>query len=545
MKVWHKILVPSIVAIVFLLGLGGISVALMARQGVALSTLVKTRGGAVTLAVAAFQETGYVQASTYRTHLMAETLGEGALKEALAEHHKRLDALGKRAAEYLALPGLEAQERTLVQDALKTLADFRKHTDEAVTQSISDPPAARTALMAADREFQAFGKNFTALVELQSKLAAVSTEQGAVDVRNMLLSILAIAVFAAVASLATALLMARRVVRPLQRAAMTAGDIARGDLSAAIEVHGRDETADLLRAQARMQEDLRRLVSDVATGARSVADTTAQIAGGNVDLSQRTEEQASTLEETASSIEELTSTVQHNADNARQASAFAHEASGVARRGGEAVGEVVRTMSGISQSSRRIADITGVIDGIAFQTNLLALNAAVEAARAGEQGRGFAVVAAEVRSLAQRSAEAAREIKGLIGASLQEVDVGARQVDAAGRTMQEVVAAVQKVSDLIEEIAAASAEQSAGIQQVNQAVSQMDQVVQQNAALVEEATAATASLQEQAARLVQMVARFRLTDVEPAEPGAGPARPGRGGAPRLPAVDDTPMLAAA
>jgi methyl-accepting chemotaxis protein len=248
----------------------------------------------------------------------------------------------------------------------------------------------------------------------------------------------------------------------------------------------------------------------VVAGARSVADTSAQIAQGNQDLSQRTEMQASTLEETASSMEELTSTVHASADNARQASALAVGASQVARKGGDAVGQVVSTMGGITEASRRIADIIGVIDGIAFQTNILALNAAVEAARAGEQGRGFAVVAAEVRSLAQRSADAAREIKGLIGNSVEKVEAGTRLADAAGETMKEVVASITRVSDLIADIAAASQEQSSGIAQVNTAINQMDAVVQQNATLVEEAAAAAESLTRQASVLLQAAAWFKV-----------------------------------
>jgi methyl-accepting chemotaxis protein len=263
-----------------------------------------------------------------------------------------------------------------------------------------------------------------------------------------------------------------------------------------------------------MQENLRSLVGDVAAGAHTVSDSSAQIAQGNLDLSQRTEEQASTLEETASSMEELTSTVTQNAENARQASQLAVSASDVARKGGQVVGQVVATMNGISESSRKIADIIGVIDGIAFQTNILALNAAVEAARAGEQGRGFAVVAAEVRNLAQRSAAAAKEIKTLIGDSVDKVQAGTKLVDAAGKTMEEIVGSVKKVSDLIAEIAAASQEQSSGIGQVNTAVTHMDQVVQQNASLVEEATAATESMKEQASALLQVVSRFRLRGAE-------------------------------
>jgi methyl-accepting chemotaxis protein len=261
-----------------------------------------------------------------------------------------------------------------------------------------------------------------------------------------------------------------------------------------------------------MTEHLRSLVGEVASGARTVSESSEQIAQGNLELSQRTEEQASTLEETASSMEQLTATVNQNTDSARQASQLAVGASGVAREGGEVVGQVVATMAGISAASRQIADIIGVIDGIAFQTNILALNAAVEAARAGEQGRGFAVVAAEVRNLAQRSATAAKEIKTLIGNSTEKVDAGAKLVDAAGRKMGEIVQAVKQVSDLVADIAAASEEQSSGIRQVNTAISQMDGVVQQNASLVEEAAAATESMKEQAALLWRAVDRFKLQD---------------------------------
>jgi methyl-accepting chemotaxis protein len=246
-----------------------------------------------------------------------------------------------------------------------------------------------------------------------------------------------------------------------------------------------------------------------------VAESSAQIAQGNLDLSQRTEEQASTLEETASSMEELTATVNQNAEHAREANQLTADASGVAARGGTVVGNVVRTMTGISESSRRIADIIGVIDGIAFQTNILALNAAVEAARAGEQGRGFAVVAAEVRSLAQRSATAAKEIKTLIGDSVDQVEAGTRLVHDAGETMQDIVSSVQKVTALVAEIASASQEQSQGIAQVTAAVSQMDQVVQQNATLVEEATAATESMKEEAAALLRAVRRFHIGQEAP------------------------------
>ena len=310
-------------------------------------------------------------------------------------------------------------------------------------------------------------------------------------------------------------LITASITSPISEGVAAAQRVAGGDLSVGVLANGRDETARLLQALSEMTHNLRTLVGEVASGAHTVADTSAQIAQGNLDLSQRTEEQASTLEETASSLEELTSTVQQNAHNARQASQLAVGASEVARKGGQVVSQVVSTMTGISESSRKIADIISVIDGIAFQTNILALNAAVEAARAGEQGRGFAVVAAEVRSLAQRSAAAAKEIKVLIGDSVNKVDAGTKLVDAAGRTMEEIVASVKQVTELIAEIAAASQEQSAGIEQVNTAVTQMDQVVQQNASLVEEATAATESMKEQAGSLLQIVSRFNLGAHQP------------------------------
>ncbi len=335
--------------------------------------------------------------------------------------------------------------------------------------------------------------------------AAAAAESGRVTALMALVIGLAVS-----AGIGVGFIVTRGITLPIRAAVSVSQRVAAGDLTVQVRGGGRDETGQLLQAISDMTLNLRTLVGEVASGAHTVSDTSAQIAQGNIDLSQRTEEQASTLEETASSMEELTSTVTQNADNARQASQLAVGASEVARKGGQVVGQVVSTMTGISQSSRKIADIISVIDGIAFQTNILALNAAVEAARAGEQGRGFAVVAAEVRNLAQRSAAAAKEIKTLIGDSVDKVEAGTKLVDAAGKTMEEIVTAVNKVSNLVAEIAAASQEQSSGIEQVNTAVTQMDQVVQQNASLVEEATAATESMKEQAASLLQVVSRFQL-----------------------------------
>ncbi|SEB09149.1 methyl-accepting chemotaxis protein [Variovorax sp. YR216] len=300
------------------------------------------------------------------------------------------------------------------------------------------------------------------------------------------------------------------ITRPLRRAVTAAQAVASGDLSIKIEADSRDETGQLLLALNDMNASLIQIVGEVRTGTDTIATASGQIATGNQDLSSRTEQQASSLEQTAASMEELTGTVKQNADNARQANQLALSASQVAIRGGSVVGEVVGTMDSINSSSRKVVDIIGVIDGIAFQTNILALNAAVEAARAGEQGRGFAVVASEVRNLAQRSAAAAKEIKTLIGDSVERVEEGTRQVAEAGRTMEEIVESVKRVTDIMGEIAAASQEQTSGIEQINQAITQMDQVTQQNAALVEQASAAAGSLQDQASQLSRAVGVFKL-----------------------------------
>ena len=308
------------------------------------------------------------------------------------------------------------------------------------------------------------------------------------------------------------LTVTRSIVRPLQQGQQAAESIADGDLTHPITASGNDETGQLLQALSTMQSRLATIVGNVRYSAEGVATASAEIASGNNDLSARTEQQASALEETAASMEELGSTVRQNADNARTANQLAMSASTVAQQGGDVVAEVVDTMKGINDSSRKIADIISVIDGIAFQTNILALNAAVEAARAGEQGRGFAVVAGEVRSLAQRSAEAAKEIKGLIGTSVERVERGTALVDKAGATMTEVVSAIRRVTDIMGEISAASSEQSQGVSQVGEAITQMDQATQQNAALVEQSAAAADSLKTQAGQLVDAVAVFRLSD---------------------------------
>ncbi|MBY0573701.1 MAG: MCP four helix bundle domain-containing protein [Undibacterium sp.] len=313
-----------------------------------------------------------------------------------------------------------------------------------------------------------------------------------------------------VLGLVLAIWLAKIVARPLQDALGMAQSIAGGDLTTSLEAQSTCETGQLIQALSEMNSSLFSVVSEVRNSTEQINNAATEIAGGNLDLSHRTEEQSSALQTTAASMEEITSTIKHNSDNARQANILSKTATTIAEKGGSVVSEVVATMSSINESSRKIVDIISVIDGIAFQTNILALNAAVEAARAGEQGRGFAVVASEVRNLAQRSASAAKEIKELINDSVEKVGQGSRLVDTAGSTMQEVVESVKRVSDIISEITAAGQEQSTGVEQINTSIMAMDSVTQQNSALVEQAAAAAASLQEQSAKLVEAVSVFNI-----------------------------------
>ncbi|MDC8758111.1 methyl-accepting chemotaxis protein [Janthinobacterium fluminis] len=376
----------------------------------------------------------------------------------------------------------------------------------------------------------------------QAKLAGTEAEAVYSHAQTLMLTLGSIAIL--VGAL-VAWFITRSITRPINAAVAVAETVASGDLSSTIHVNSSDETGRLLGALKAMNDSLLKVVGQVRSGTDTIANASNEIAAGNLDLSARTEEQASSLEKTASSMEELTSTVKQNADNARQANQLAQSASEVATRGGAIVSEVVETMGTINASSRKIVDIIGVIDGIAFQTNILALNAAVEAARAGEQGRGFAVVASEVRNLAQRSAGAAKEIKDLIAASVANVDAGSKLVNDAGQTMGDIVDSIQRVTDIMGEITSASQEQTSGIEQINMAIAQMDEVTQQNAALVEEAAAASQSMQEQAASLADVVDFFK-TGAGAAAPRPAPvkAAPRPAAAPRAPARPALPAAPA-
>ncbi len=416
-----------------------------------------------------------------------------------------------------ALDKITARQVTAVgQKKVKVIDDARLAFDTSKAQFLALIKAGNSS--AADdyvlRKITDTQNNYLALARAfaDSQDAQLQAE-GAQAVADGALAIqvtLACSLAAVLAAIILGYLMARSIVKPRTEAVRGAENVAAGDLTTRIEPHSRDETGQLMQALRKMNDNLVEIVGGVRRGTESITTASGEIASGNLDLSARTEQQAGSLEETASAMEEMTSTVRQNADNARQANQMAVSASEVALQGGQIVGRVVDTMDEINQSSRKIVDIIGVIDGIAFQTNILALNAAVEAARAGEQGRGFAVVATEVRSLAQRSAAAAKEIKSLIDDSVGKVEVGSALVAQAGATMEQVVSSVRGVTDIVAEISAASAEQSSGIEEINRAITQMDESTQQNAALVEQAAAAAKAMQEQAGCLTQSISIFKL-----------------------------------
>ena len=408
----------------------------------------------------------------------------------------------------------EPEERAIYPEASKAIDAFLAEHPKILALSRQNKDVEARTLMKGEST-----KSYRQMIDLLDKLVDVNNRGSDISSKtaddtyaSARIWIIGMLVVCVVAALALAIWIARLISQPLGEAVKVARQVADGDLTADIRQNSNDETGQLLGALKLMNDNLLRIVSSVRTGTDTIATASSEIATGNMDLSSRTEQQAGSLEETASAMEELTSTVKQNADNARQANQLAVSASAVAVQGGNVVGQVVDTMGSINESSRKIVDIISVIDGIAFQTNILALNAAVEAARAGEQGRGFAVVASEVRSLAQRSAAAAKEIKVLINDSVEKVGNGSKLVEQAGNTMEEVVSSVRRVTDIVGEITSAGQEQSDGIEQINLAITQMDETTQQNAALVEQAAAAAQSLQDQASHLAQVVGVFKLDE---------------------------------
>ncbi|MGJ9418018.1 methyl-accepting chemotaxis protein [Massilia sp. CMS3.1] len=440
---------------------------------------------------------------------------------------------GKRSAELMKQIEpliVDGEEKALFDRITEQRKAYSSARDLAVKAKADGDQELATRIL--DEKFtptaKAYQESMQQLVALQA--AQIATTARTIDERadgsETLLATLAIISVLLGAGLAW--LLARSIVRPIREAVALAETVASGDLTRRIDATSRDETGALLRALRHMNDSLVQIVTEVRGGTDTIAGASGEIAAGNMDLSSRTEQQAASLEETAASMEQLTGTVRQNADNARQANQLAITASNVAIEGGSVVGQVITTMGSINESSRKIVDIIGVIDGIAFQTNILALNAAVEAARAGEQGRGFAVVASEVRNLAQRSAAAAKEIKVLIGDSVDKVDLGAKLVDQAGATMEQVVESIRRVTDIMAEITHATQEQTGGIEQVNRSIGLMDEATQQNAALVEESAAAAGAMQEQAAKLAQVVGVFKLdAGASIAAPAARQAAPTR------------------
>ncbi len=515
MKTVHKMLLAPMVAIALMIVVVGVAFWAMHQQRLTQEQLVDRH----LLARASLSEVNYQLAATrgevYRLFTMMGSFDARRIEQERTGLRNRLLATAALLGTIDA--GQDAEiARPIAQGALD-INRYAKKADDAIDLAIGDVNTGIAALMSADDQYgtaiQAVNAAATVINERVAGLTGYAQRTARLS-QWLIACALALAVGAA---LTVAIVTARGMARDLHAAARVAAKLADGNLDARFAVDSADELGDLSHSLDQMRQAFARMIGDIRNSSESVSVASTQIAQGNADLSSRTEKQASNLQQTAASMEQLSSTVKNNADTARQANQLAASASQVAARGGEAVGQVISTMGQIQSASRKIAEIIGVIDGIAFQTNILALNAAVEAARAGEQGRGFAVVAGEVRNLAQRSALAAREIKQLISDSVQKVDSGSLQVTEAGQTMQDIVAQVRRVADLIGEITSATLEQDAGIGQVNAAVTQLDRMTQQNAALVEQSTAAAASLKEQAARLAQAVAIFKLGQRQTAE----------------------------
>jgi methyl-accepting chemotaxis protein len=482
----------------------------------------------------------------YRKMIILASLDDKSVKAFRAQQLQAIKALSDDASRRMALSSGADASGDVLAVLQAQLGKYGKAGDDAVDLASVDPNMGAAALQTADAQFAIVNKTLGELlakVQAQAAAEQVGMESSA---RRYALGIGLVGLLAGLLSVGFAWWVQRRIVADMHAGVQAAAAVAEGRLDLDLRSDAADEVGDLMRALGAMVQRLRGSIQSVRQATESIGLASSEIATGNQDLSHRTEQTASSLQQTASSMEQLTGTVRQSADAAAQANQLASSASSVAQRGGDVVSQVVATMQEIDASSKKIADIIGVIDGIAFQTNILALNAAVEAARAGEQGRGFAVVAAEVRSLAQRSAEAAKEIKGLIGTSVGKVQMGSKLVGDAGSTMSEIVASVKRVSDIIGEITAASSEQRQGIGQVNSAVSQLDQMTQQNAALVEQSAAAAESLREQAGKLVSVVNMFRLggeQGLRPA-PAARIAAPAARAAAPAPAAKTAPPAAA-
>jgi methyl-accepting chemotaxis protein len=513
----------AVLVLLVLVGLLGINS--MGRVQDRLEDIAQVHNKAANLAVAMRIAVNQVAIASRDIVMFEDQAQMQEVNAALIKSRANYDAAEQELSRMLAAPGAPQESKELFSRILAMKATTRPLISKVVALGLENKNA--EAVQVLSREVTGPQKTwlltlgeFAALQERQTLDATKEAEAAYASARAWVFALCGIGLALGAGA---AWLITVSITRPIARAVQVAETVSAGDLTSQIAVTGKDETSRLLAALQAMNQSLVRVVGTVRASSDNIATGATQIAAGNADLSQRTEEQAANLQQTAASMEELTSTVQSNYETARQATQLAASASDVAKKGGLVVGQVVATMVDITESSKRISDIIGVVDGIAFQTNILALNAAVEAARAGEQGRGFAVVASEVRSLAGRSAEAAKEIKQLIGASVEKVETGSRLVADAGATMDDIVGQVKRVADLIGEISAATNEQTQGISQISDAVMQLDQVTQQNAALVEESAAAADSLNQQTVHLVEAVSVFKLAHAAPAGAQVAPA----------------------
>ncbi len=518
MKLRHKLLMAPVLTAVGVLVAGQVDSYFVARSAQTVQTGFAAQVTQLKTINDVQDQIAQAHTGVYRTMAIVGSMDDAKLTAVRADLVKQLQGAER------VLTGLEGHglDATLIQGVRAQTAQYAKQADMALDLASVDPNTGVAALQTADATFQNLNQQFVSL-SAKSEAHAVEVVNGArVQADKLHWLMLVLGVVVALVAIWASWLMLRRVVNDLARAGELAQQVAGGNLVVSAHTDRNDELGDLLRALGQMQSSLLKVVNEIRGASDHIGVSSTQIASGTQDLASRTESAASNLAQTSSSMADLTTTVRQSADAASQANQLASTAAGVASRGGEVVSQVVATMDDINESSRKIANIIGVIDSIAFQTNILALNAAVEAARAGEAGRGFAVVASEVRNLAGRSAQAAKEIKDLINASVEKVDSGSRLVQHAGETMNEIVASVGRVTDVLGEITATTAEQSNGIAQVNTAVNQLDHMTQQNASLVEESSAAADALKEQAQRLSQLVSVFQTDGTHRSGMGALP-----------------------
>jgi len=526
MRISNKLLVAMASPLCFFLVFGVVTIGAMYSEKNALVDIFTNRIGAVRVTMQSADTIATVHSNVYRLFTGIRQYHQQKITGFAAEQNAKIEGVIADLNGMNTKADLAEEEKQLLHASIQNLEGYKKQVATSIDLATVDANTGMNAMQTADRTYQALAGYLSRLVAYETAQANSRYENASNTFTRALLIAVIILVTAFIVSTLISTYMARLILLPLKQAVKIAKQVASGNLGGQVEVISKDETGQLAQSLKDMNGSLARIVADVRASANAIEAAATEIATGNTSLSERTAEQASSLEETASNLEELTSTVSQTAEHTRQASTLANSAAEIAAKGGHAVAQVVITMSDINESSKKIVDIIGVIEGIAYQTNLLALNAAVEAARAGEQGRGFAVVASEVRNLARRSEDAAKEIKALIEDSVNKIDKGSNLVSQAGQTMSQITASITKVSNIIGEIAAASTGQSAGIEQVNQAIAQMDSVTQQNAAMVEEASAAASALEEQARALTNVVNVFKIAETarEDRSVGFGQAR---------------------